>query len=247
MRFEGRVVLVTGASCGIGKEIAKGFAREGAVVGVNYLSNDEAALNLKREIEEFRGEAHLFKADITDSSMVKDMVRELYSKHNKIDILVNNAGVIKDNLILNMEEREWDKVIEVNLRSVFLVTKAVARYMMMKKFGRIINISSIAAIRGGKGHVNYAASKGGINSFTKSLAVELASKNITVNAVSPGIINTEMSKDILEMAKKELLQRIPLNRIGEPEEVAKTVLFLASSDASYITGEIINVTGGLNV
>ena len=244
MKLKDKVALVTGASRGLGKAIALKLAAEGARVTVNYMKNADQAEGVVKEITSRGGNAAAMRADITSLPEVEKMVDSLYEQCGRIDILVNNAGVTKDELLLSMTPEDWDIVIKTNLGGLFNCTKAVAKYMMVQKSGRIINISSVAGERGGRGQSNYAASKGGINAFTRSVAMELAPKKITVNAVAPGVVETEMSSTVIRRAKDIILDAVALKRLGQPEEIANVVAFLASDDASYITGEVIRVDGG---
>jgi 3-oxoacyl-[acyl-carrier protein] reductase len=244
MKLKDKVALVTGASRGLGKAIALKLAAEGARVTVNYIKNADQAEGVVQEITSRGGNAAAMRADITSLPEVEKMVDSLYEQFGRIDILVNNAGVTKDELLLSMTPEDWDIVIKTNLGGLFNCTKAVAKYMMVQKSGRIINISSVAGERGGRGQSNYAASKGGINAFTRSVAMELAPKKITVNAVAPGVVETEMSSTVIRRAKDIILDAVALKRLGQPEEIANVVAFLASDDASYITGEVIRVDGG---
>ncbi len=242
-----QVALVTGASRGIGRAIALEFAREGASVLVNYNNSKELAESLVQEIEDLGGKAACFQADVAQEEQVDEMVAFTISELGKIDILVCNAGVVKDQLMGFMNLDEWEQVVKTNLTGTFVTMKACLRHMMRNKKGSIINISSIAATRGGRGHANYAASKGGINSLTISAAIELAPKRIRVNAIAPGVIDTDMTERVQNLAKEEILQNIPLKQIGVPQDVANLAAFLASEKASYITGEIINVNGGMGL
>ncbi len=244
MKLKDKVALVTGASRGLGKAIALQLAAEGARVTVNYMKNADKAEEVVKEIISRGGNAAAIRADITSLPEVEKMVDSLYEQFGRIDILVNNAGVTKDELLLSMTPEDWGIVIKTNLGGLFNCTKAVAKYMMVQKSGRIINISSVAGERGGRGQSNYAASKGGINAFTRSVAMELAPKKITVNAVAPGVVETEMSSTVIRRAKDIILDAVALKRLGQPEEIAKVVAFLASDDSSYITGEVIRVDGG---
>ncbi len=250
-RFENRIVLVTGASRGIGAATAKAFALEGATVIANCLHNVNSTEQLAEEVltERGKGTGSLLPlaADIRESSQVASMVREVLSKHGRIDILVNNAGVTQDTLLPIMEDSEWEDVMACNLSGTFKVTRAVSKAMMMARRGRIINLSSVAATKGGRGQSNYAASKAAIEGFTRALAVELAPRNIAVNAVAPGVIITDMTAFIREQGKEEALSTILMNRFGLPHEVADTILFLASEEASYITGAVIPVDGGFKM
>lgn len=238
MNFENKVVLVTGGSRGIGKAIAEKFNDCGAKVIVTYRSSiDENYFDSKNITH--------FKSDVSNSNDVNELVEKITKDFEKIDIVVNNAGVTKDGLLMRMSEDDWDTVIDTNLKGVFNVTKAVTRPMMSKRYGRIINITSVVGIIGNAGQSNYVASKAGVIGFTKSVAKELASRNITVNAVAPGFIETEMTDNLNEDLKQNYLNSIPLKRFAKPEEVALLVLFLASDDAAYITGQIISIDGGL--
>jgi 3-oxoacyl-[acyl-carrier protein] reductase len=244
MNLKDKVALVTGASRGLGKAIALKLAAEGARVTVNYMNSADKAEEVVKEIISRGGSAASMRADITSLPEVEKMVDSLYERFGRIDILVNNAGVTRDELLLSMTPEDWDMVIKTNLGGLFNCTKAVAKYMMVQKSGRIINISSVAGERGGRGQSNYAASKGGINAFTRSVAMELAPKKITVNAVAPGVVETEMSSTVIRRAKDIILDAVALKRLGQPEEIANVVAFLASDDSSYITGEVIRVDGG---
>ena len=244
MKLKDKVALVTGASRGLGKAIALQLAADGARVTVNYMKSADKAEEVVKEIMSRGGNAAAMRADITSLPEVEKMVDSLYEQFGRIDILVNNAGVTKDELLISMTPEDWDSVIKTNLGGLFNCTKAVAKYMMVQKSGRIINISSVAGERGGRGQSNYAASKGGINAFTRSVAMELAPKKITVNAVAPGVVETEMSSTVIRRAKDIILDAVALKRLGQPEEIANVVAFLASDDASYITGEVIRVDGG---
>ncbi len=244
MKLKDKIALVTGASRGLGKAIALELAAQGARVTVNYMKSAAQAEEVVREITSRGGTAAAVQADITSLPVVEKMVDGLYEQCGRIDILVNNAGVTKDELLLSMTPEDWELVIKTNLGGLFNCTKAVAKYMMVQKSGRIINISSVAGERGGRGQSNYAASKGGINAFTRSVAMELAPKKITVNAVAPGVVETEMSSTVIRRAKDIILDSVALKRLGQPDEIAKVVAFLASDDSSYITGEVIRVDGG---
>ena len=244
MRLKEKIALVTGASRGIGKAIALHLAEEGAQIIINYAKNSEKAKEVVAAVESSGGKALAMQADVSCWQEVEKMVDSIYEKFGRIDILVNNAGVNRDELLISMEKEDWDAVINTNLGGLFHCTKAVAKYMMIQKNGRIINMSSVAGERGGSGQSNYAASKGGVNAFTRSVAMELAPKKVTVNAIAPGVIETEMSSTVIRRAKDFILNSVALKRLGQPEEIAKVVAFLASDDSSYITGEVIRVDGG---
>ncbi|MFT9599202.1 3-oxoacyl-[acyl-carrier-protein] reductase [Mesobacillus sp.] len=245
MRLEGKVALVTGASRGIGREIAFELAREGASVAVNYAGSESKALEVVEEIKAMGRDAFAIQADVSNSESVTDMTKETIERFGKIDILVNNAGITKDNLLMRMKESEWDDVININLKGVFLCTKAVTRQMMKQRSGRIINISSIVGVSGNPGQANYVAAKSGVIGLTKTSAKELSSRGITVNAVAPGFITTDMTDKLNEDVKTEMLKQIPLARFGEPKDIARTVIFLASEDSAYMTGQTLHVDGGM--
>lgn len=243
--LEGKVALVTGASRGLGRAIALKLASLGAKVAINYLSSDEKAVSLAREIKDNGGEAILVKANVAEANAVKAMVKEIVAKWGKIDILVNNAGIVRDNLLPRMPDEAWDEVLNTNLRGAYLCTKFALRSMMDQFWGRIINIASLAGLVGNIGQANYSASKGGLIAFTKSVAREVGSRNITVNAIAPGFITTEMTEKLPQEAKDAILARIPLKRFGKPADVAELVAFLASERASYITAQVICIDGGV--
>lgn len=242
---ERKVVLVTGGSRGIGKEVALKFSKEGYDVIVNYVSDKTDVVNLQKELEQNGGKALILKADVTKPEDVDNLIKKSIEIFGKIDVLVNNAGITKDNLLMRMSEEEFDKVIEVNLKGTFLVTKAVSKYMMKKRQGSIINLSSVVGVSGNAGQCNYSASKAGIIGFTKSIAKELASRNIRANAVAPGFIMTDMTDVLPETVKESIHNQIPLKRMGEVKEVAELIYFLGSEKSSYITGQVINVDGGM--
>lgn len=246
-RFENKIVLVTGAGRGIGASIAKRFASEGAEVIVNYSGNDEAAQKTVDEITATGGQAQKYKCSVNDSESVKVMIDEIIKKFGRIDILVNNAGITKDGLMLRMTDEDFDRVIDVNLKGTFNCTKYVSKYMLKQKSGKIINISSVVGLSGNAGQVNYSASKAGIIGITKSAAKELSSRGITVNAVAPGYVDTDMTKVLSDNIRSEILKNIPLQRMGNVEDISNCVAFLASEDASYITGQVISVDGGMHI
>ena len=246
-RFENKIVLVTGAGRGIGASIAKRFASEGAEVIVNYSGNDEAAQKTVDEITATGGQAQKYKCSVNDSESVKVMIDEIIKKFGRIDILVNNAGITKDGLMLRMTDEDFDRVIDVNLKGTFNCTKYVSKYMLKQKSGKIINISSVVGLSGNAGQVNYSASKAGIIGITKSAAKELSSRGITVNAVAPGYVDTDMTKVLSDNIRNEILKNIPLQRMGNVEDISNCVAFLASEDASYITGQVLSVDGGMHI
>lgn len=246
-RFENKIVLVTGAGRGIGASIAKRFASEGAEVIVNYSGNDEAAQKTVDEITATGRQAQKYKCSVNDSESIKVMIDEIIKKFGRIDILVNNAGITKDGLMLRMTDEDFDRVIDVNLKGTFNCTKYVSKYMLKQKSGKIINISSVVGLSGNAGQVNYSASKAGIIGITKSAAKELSSRGITVNAVAPGYVDTDMTKVLSDNIRNEILKNIPLQRMGNVEDISNCVAFLASEDASYITGQVISVDGGMHI
>lgn len=242
---EKKVAIITGGSRGIGKEIAKKFAKENYNLVINYVSEKTNTEELKKEFEELGAEVLFIKTNVTSYEECEKMAKDAINQFGKIDVLVNNAGVTKDSLLLRMKEEDFDTVINVNLKGTFNVTKACIPYMMKKKSGKIVNISSVVGISGNSGQANYAASKAGIIGFTKSVAKELASRNILANCVAPGYIATDMTNGLSDAVKESINNQIPLKRVGMPEEVAKAVYFLASEENSYITGQVLNVDGGM--
>jgi 3-oxoacyl-[acyl-carrier protein] reductase len=244
MKLKDKVAIVTGASGGIGKAITLHLTAAGATVVCNYCTNQQKAEAVVQAAREAGGSAVSMQGDVRSFAEMETMTASVIAQFGRIDILVNNAGITRDELLLSMSDKAWKDVIETNLYGAFNCTKAVAQQMMFQKKGRIINISSVAGDRGGRGQTNYAASKGGLNAFTRAVAIELAPKNITVNAVAPGVIETEMSQEVMRRAKETVMTHIPLRRVGTCDEVASTVVFLASDDATYITGQIIRVDGG---
>jgi 3-oxoacyl-[acyl-carrier protein] reductase len=245
--LDNKVALVTGASRGIGRAIAVTLAGYGATVIVNYCGSKEKAEEVVEEIKKAGGNAISYQADVADFEAVSTMFSDIVKQCGKIDILVNNAGITRDNLLLKMSEAEFDQVIDTNLKGVFNCLKQASRLMLKQKSGKIINISSISGVIGNPGQVNYSAAKAGVIGMTKSLAKELGSRGITVNAVAPGYINTDMTAVLKEDLKEKVTEMIPLKRLGEVEDIAETVAFLVSDKASYITGQVIMVDGGLGI
>ncbi len=240
-----KVALITGATRGIGKQIAITLAKEGYNIALNYRTENEDLAKTQKEIEEIKVECLSVKGDISNFEDCKNIVTKTINKFGRIDVLVNNAGMTKDMLLMRMKKEDFEQVIDVNLVGTFNMTQNVINYMLKSRSGRIINISSVVGISGNAGQTNYSASKAGIIGFTKSLAKEVASRNILVNAVAPGFIQTNMTDVLKEEVKEEIAKTIPLKRIGKPEDVANVVKFLASEDSSYITGQVINIDGGM--
>lgn len=240
-----KVALVTGAARGIGKQIAITLAKEGYNIALNYRTNTDSIVELKNQIENFGVECLLVQGDVSVFEDTERIANETFEKFGRIDVLVNNAGITKDMLLLRMKPEDFMNVIDVNLVGTYNMTKNISGYMMKAREGRIINVSSVVGISGNAGQSNYSASKAGIIGFTKSLAKELASRNILVNAVAPGFIETDMTNVLKDEVKEKIAEQIPLRREGKVEEVANVVKFLASDDSSYITGQVINIDGGM--
>lgn len=244
-RLEGRRAVVTGASRGIGREIALALARDGADVVINYRSSDEDADELARIVDDLGEQAWVYSADVSEMEQVKEMKRSVEKHVGNVDILVNNAGINRDTLFSKMEESAWKEVFSVNMNGVFNCTRVFLEHLEQSSYPRIINITSIVGQMGNVGQANYAASKAGIIGFTKSLAKELARKGINVNAIAPGFIETDMLSGVPDKIRERIISQIPMRRFGKPEEVARAVGFLASDDADYITGHVLNVNGGM--
>lgn len=245
MSLEGKTALVTGGSRGIGRAICIRLASMGALVFINYVSNSAAAEETQKIIIEAGGKAEIIGFDVTDSKACQDAIKQLIKEHKSLDILVNNAGITRDGLMARMSEDSWDAVIDTNLKGSFICSKAAARSMMKSRWGRIVNISSVVGFSGNAGQVNYSAAKAGMQGVTKSMAREFASRNITVNSVAPGYIETDMTKDLSEAIQEKLLTEIPLASLGRPEDVAGAVAYLVSPDGGYVTGQTIHVNGGM--
>jgi 3-oxoacyl-[acyl-carrier protein] reductase len=243
--LKNKVALVTGASRGIGRAIALDLAKNGASVAVNFAGSEAKANEVVDEIKANGGNAFAIKADVSNSDDVSQMIKEVISQFGQFDILVNNAGITRDNLLMRMKDTEWDDVINTNLKGVFLCTKGVTRQMMKQRSGRIINIASVVGVSGNPGQANYVAAKAGVIGLTKTTAKELASRNITVNAVAPGFITTDMTDELTDEIKAELLKQIPLAKLGTPSDIANVVTFLASEKSQYITGQTLHVNGGM--
>lgn len=240
-----KLAIITGGTRGIGKQIALTFAKEGYNIAINYRTENEDLKNTKKEIEENNVKCFTFQGDVTNFKDCEQFVKQIVEEFGNIDVLVNNAGITRDTLLMRMKEEDFKQVIDTNLIGTFNVTKNVIGNMIKARNGRIINISSVVGISGNAGQTNYSASKAGIIGFTKSLAKEVASRNITVNAVAPGFIETQMTDVLKEDIKEEIAKKIPLKRMGTPQDVANVVKFLASNDSSYITGQVINIDGGM--
>ena len=247
MSLQGKCALVTGGSRGIGRAVCLELARQGARVAVNYAGNAAAAEETVKACEALGAEAFAIQADVADAAASEAMVKEVLARFGRLDILVNNAGVTRDGLMPMMKEADWDAVLDTNLKGAFHCMKAVYRPMMKQKYGRIVNISSIVGLRGNAGQANYAASKAGLIGLTKSMAKELAARNVTVNAVAPGFIDTDMTAALPEKAREAMLTAITMGRLGQAEDVAKAVAFFAGDESAYVTGQVLCVDGGMAV
>ncbi|MDD4168845.1 MAG: 3-oxoacyl-[acyl-carrier-protein] reductase [Desulfotomaculaceae bacterium] len=245
MVLNGKAAIVTGSSRGIGRAIAFALAKEGAAVLVNYNSGADAAGEVSEAIQGAGGRALVYKANVADPAEAESMVKAAQAEFGKVDILVNNAGITRDNLIFRMKDEDWDAVIGANLKGAFNCIKFAGRSMFRNHFGRIINISSVVGITGNSGQANYSAAKAGLIGLTRAMAKELGSRNITVNAIAPGVIDTDMTRLLPENVRENMLAQVPLKRFGSPEEVAGLVVYLASEAAGYITGQTINIDGGI--
>ncbi|MFE5428012.1 MULTISPECIES: 3-oxoacyl-[acyl-carrier-protein] reductase [Peribacillus] len=245
MILEGKKALVTGASRGIGREVALELARQGADVAINYSGSEAKANEVVDEIKALGRKAFAIQCDVANSESVTSMIKEVVEQFGRVDILVNNAGITRDNLLMRMKEDEWDSVINTNLKGVFLCTKAVTRQMMKQRSGRIINMASIVGVSGNAGQANYVAAKAGVIGLTKTTAKELASRGITVNAIAPGFISTDMTGELPEDVQKAMLDQIPLARFGDPKDIAAVASFLASDASKYMTGQTLHVDGGM--
>jgi len=243
--FEDKVVLVTGGSRGIGRSVAVAFGEKKATVAVNYASSEAAAQEVVELIKKAGGKAKAYKADVADEAQVADMFKAIESDFGTVDVLVNNAGITKDTLMMRMKAEDFDAVIDTNLKSAFLCTKAAMKGMMKKRYGKIINMSSVVGAMGNAGQANYVASKAGLIGLTKTSALELAGRGIRVNAVAPGFIETDMTGELSEDIRGQLLKMIPLNSFGKPEDIASATIFLASPESDYMTGQTIHINGGM--
>ena len=242
-----KTAIVTGAARGIGRAVALNLAESGVSLVLNYYQNEEAALGLVKEIDALGGRCVLVQGDVSNPGDAQKLIDSALENFNELDILINNAGINKDNLLIRMKEEEFQRVVDINLLGTFYCTKYASKIMMKKRFGRIVNVSSVVGIVGNAGQSNYAASKAGIIGFTKSVAKELATRNITVNAIAPGYIKTDMTDQLSEEQKDRILSRVPLGRFGLPEDVANMVNFLISDKADYITGQVFRIDGGMEI
>jgi len=242
-----KTAIVTGAARGIGRAVALNLAESGVSLVLNYYQNEEAALGLVKEIDALGGRCVLVQGDVSNPGDAQKLIDSALENFNELDILINNAGINKDNLLIRMKEEEFQRVVDINLLGTFYCTKYASKIMMKKRFGRIVNVSSVVGIAGNAGQSNYAASKAGIIGFTKSVAKELATRNITVNAIAPGYIKTDMTDRLSEEQKDRILSRVPLGRFGLPEDVANMVNFLISAKADYITGQVFRIDGGMEI
>ena len=245
--LKNKIALITGAGRGIGRAIAIALAKEGAEVVINYNGSEERAKEVKQTIEENGGKASIYKCNVSDFPACEAMIKDIVKEYGHLDILVNNAGITKDGLIMKMKEEDFDSVLNVNLKGTFNTIRHSARQMLKQRSGKIINISSVSGILGNVGQANYAASKAGVIGLTKTMARELGSRGITVNAIAPGFVDTEMTEVLSEEIRENACKQIILGRFGKPEDIANTAVFLASDKADYITGQVISVDGGMNV
>ena len=245
MLLAGKVAMVTGASRGIGREVAIEMAKAGADIVINYIGDITLAQEVQGQVEALGRKAVIIETDVSNSAAVDELMAKAIAEFSRIDILVNNAGITRDNLLARMKEEDWDAVMNVNLKSMFNCSKSVLKYMMKQRYGRIINISSVVGVMGNAGQANYAAAKAGALGLTKSIAKEVASRNITVNAVAPGFIDTEMTANLPDKVKEEMLSGVPIKRLGLPLDIANAIIFLASDNASYITGQTLHIDGGM--
>lgn len=243
--LKGKCAVITGASRGIGRAIALKFAKEGANIVLNYRNSETEALTLKEELDKLGSNTLIIKADVSNFDEAENLIKEAKNTFGKVDILVNNAGITKDTLLIRMKEEDFDKVIEINLKGAFNCLRAVSPIMIRQKEGKIINMSSVVGVVGNAGQVNYSASKAGVIGMTKSLAREIGSKNINVNAIAPGFIDTDMTRVLSEDQKKNIISGVPLKRLGQVEDIANLAVFLASDKSNYITGQVIHVDGGM--
>ena len=243
--LEGKTAIVTGATRGIGKGIALKLAEQGANVAFTYVSSEEKALAIEKELQAYGVKAKAYKSDASKMDDAEALIKDVLINFDSIDVLVNNAGITKDNLLMRMSEEDFDRVMEVNLKSIFNMTKAVQRTMLKQRSGSIVNMTSVVGVKGNAGQSNYAASKAGVIGFTKSIALELGSRNIRCNAIAPGFIETEMTEKLGEEVIKEWRNTIPLKRGGSPEDVANVTAFLASDMSAYVTGQVLHVCGGM--